>query len=143
MELSEREVFGPSTRRGTELATSLAALADAGIHLAVDDFGTGYSSLTHLVTLPIDVIKVDRSFIAGLVHDPQRRSVIAALAGLSDSAGMTMVAEGIDQPGQIEVLRSLGCELGQGFHYARPMPFDEIVMGYRSEVALRDSVGRS
>ena len=142
VELSEREVFGPSTRRGTELATSLAALADAGIHLAVDDFGTGYSSLTHLVTLPIDVIKVDRSFIAGLVHDPQRRSVIAALAGLSDSAGMTMVAEGIDQPGQIEVLRRLGCELGQGFHYARPMPFDEIVMGYRSEVALRDSVGR-
>ena len=143
VEISEREVLGQSSRRGSELTTSLAALADAGIHLAVDDFGTGYSSLTHLVTLPVDVIKVDRSFVAGLVHDPQRRSVIAALVGLSASAGKTMVAEGIDQPGQIEVLRELGCELGQGFHFARPMPIDEIVMGYRSEMALRATFEQS
>lgn len=89
------------------------------------------------MTLPVNVIKVDRSFVAGLVHDPQRRSVIAALVGLSRSTDMTMIAEGIDQPGQITVLRELGCDLGQGFHFARPMPFDEVVMSYRTEVALR------
>ena len=83
----------------------LERLREIGVAVAVDDFGTGYSSLTHLVTLPIDVIKVDRSFIAGLVHDPQRRSVIAALGSKdeyewSDDAWLQKRAakQRLDQP---------------------------------------------
>ena len=141
VEISEREMLERSNRSRSTIPTSLAALADAGIHLAVDDFGTGYSSLTHLVTFPIDQIKIDRSFVAGVVHDPQRRSVIAALVGLARNTGMDVVAEGIDQTQQIPILRELGCELAQGFHFARPMSYEAIELSYLTEVELRQSVG--
>ncbi len=138
IELSEREMLERVNRRGSAIPTSLAALADAGIHLAVDDFGTGYSSLTHLVSFPIDVIKVDRSFVAGVVHDSQRSSVIAALAGLANGTGMGLIAEGVDQPQQIPALLALGCELAQGFHFAKPMPYAAVEMAYRTETELRE-----
>ncbi len=140
VELSEREMLERTNRHGSTIPTSLAALADAGIHIAVDDFGTGYSSLTHLVTLPIDTIKIDRSFVAGVVHDPQRRSVIAALAGMAKNTNMTVIAEGIEQAQQIPVVRNLGCNLAQGFHFARPMPYDAIEIGYRTEAELREAI---
>ena len=92
------------------------------------------------MAFPIDVIKIDRSFVAGVVGDGQRRSVIAALIGLAKSTDMTVIAEGIDQPSQIEVLRDLGCHLGQGFHYARPMPYSDLEMAYRTEHELRSGV---
>ncbi|MFW2380470.1 MAG: putative bifunctional diguanylate cyclase/phosphodiesterase, partial [Acidimicrobiales bacterium] len=138
VEISERSILERRGRTGVAVPTNLGALSDAGVHLAVDDFGTGYSSLTHLVSFPVDVIKIDRSFVAGVVRDDQRRSVIAALAGLADNTGMSLIAEGIDQPDQITVLRELGCSLGQGFHFARPMPYDAIEMAYRTEIALRE-----
>ncbi len=138
VELSEREMLERTNRQGSAIPTSLAALADAGIHIAVDDFGTGYSSLTHLVTFPIDVIKIDRSFVAGVVNDPQRRSVIAALAGLAENTNMVLIAEGIEQPQQIPALRNLGCRLAQGFHFAKPMPYSAMEIGYRTEAELRD-----
>ncbi len=139
VEISERSMLERRSRTGVAVPTNLAALSDAGIHLAVDDFGTGYSSLTHLVSFPVDVIKIDRSFVAGVVGDSQRRSVITALVGLAENTGMHVVAEGIDQPEQITVLRDLGCRLGQGFHFARPMPFDALEVAYRTEDALRRS----
>lgn len=138
VEISERSILERRGRTGVAVPTNLAALSDAGVHLAVDDFGTGYSSLTHLVSFPVDVIKIDRSFVAGVVRDDQRRSVIAALAGLADNTGMSLVAEGIDQHDQITVLRELGCRLGQGFYFARPMPYDALEMAYRTEDVLRE-----
>ena len=139
VEISERSMLERRSRSGIAVPTNLAALADAGIHLAVDDFGTGYSSLTHLVSFPVDVIKIDRTFVAGVVGDSQRRSVIAALVGLADNTNMTVIAEGIDHPNQITVLRDLGCRLGQGFHFARPMPYDALVLAYRTEGALSET----
>jgi diguanylate cyclase (GGDEF)-like protein/PAS domain S-box-containing protein len=138
IEISERSMLGRGGRTGKAIPTNLAALSDAGVRIAVDDFGTGYSSLTHLVAFPLDVIKIDRSFVAGVVGDDQRRSVIAALVGLADNTDMTVIAEGIDQENQIAVLRELGCRLGQGFHYARPMPYENLEMAFRTEGALRD-----
>ena len=143
VEISERSMLERRSRTGIAVPTNLAALADAGIHLAVDDFGTGYSSLTHLVSFPVDIIKIDRSFVAGVVGDGQRRSVIAALAGLAENTGMRVIAEGIDQPDQIRVLRDLGCQLGQGFHYARPMPYEALEIAYRTEGVLRQSFEES
>jgi diguanylate cyclase (GGDEF)-like protein/PAS domain S-box-containing protein len=137
VEISERSMLERRSRSGIAVSTNLGALADAGIHLAVDDFGTGYSSLTHLVSFPVDTIKIDRSFVAGVVGDDQRRSVIAALIGLADNTDMKVIAEGIEQPDQISVLRSLGCRLGQGFHFARPMPYDALELAYRTEAMLR------
>ena len=78
----------------------------------------------------------DRSFVAGVVDDGQRRSVVAALAGLAENTGMTVVEEDIDQPDQVKVLRDLGCQLGQGFHYARPMPYDPLEIAHRTEGGL-------
>ncbi len=140
VEISERSMLERRSRSGVAVSTSLAALADAGIHLAVDDFGTGYSSLTHLVSFPVNTIKIDRTFVAGVVGDAQRRSVITALIGLADNTDMTVIAEGIDQPDQITVLRSLGCRLGQGFHFARPMPYEALELAYRTEGMLRSTV---
>ncbi|MCP3936352.1 MAG: EAL domain-containing protein [Actinomycetia bacterium] len=131
IEISERSILGRGGRTSRAIPANLASLAEAGVSIAVDDFGTGYSSLTHLVTFPIDRIKIDRSFVTGLVADSQRRSVIAALIGLAESTNMSVVAEGIDHADQVAVLRTLGCRLGQGFHYAAPMPYDDL------EAALR------
>ncbi len=139
VEISERSMLERRSRSGIAVSTNLGALADAGIHLAVDDFGTGFSSLTHLVSFPVDIIKIDRSFVAGVVGDDQRRSVITALVGLADNTDMQVIAEGIDQPDQITVLRNLGCRLGQGFHFARPMPYDALELAYRTEGALRET----
>jgi diguanylate cyclase (GGDEF)-like protein/PAS domain S-box-containing protein len=136
VEISERSMLERRSRTGVAVPTTLAALDDAGVRLAVDDFGTGYSSLTHLVSFPVDVIKIDRTFVAGVVGDGHRRSVINALVGLAGNIGMDVIAEGIDQPKQISVLRDLGCRLGQGFHFARPMAFETLEIAYRVEAAL-------
>jgi diguanylate cyclase (GGDEF)-like protein/PAS domain S-box-containing protein len=143
VEISERAMLERRSRSGIAVPINLAALSDAGIHLAVDDFGTGYSSLTHLVSFPVSTIKIDRTFVAGVVGDDQRRSVITALVGLANNTDMKVIAEGIDQPDQITVLRELGCRLGQGFHFARPMPYEALELAFRMEGELRNSPGAS
>ncbi|MEZ5282719.1 MAG: EAL domain-containing protein [Acidimicrobiales bacterium] len=124
IEISERSILGRGGRTGRVVPANLAALAEQGVGIAVDDFGTGYSSLTHLVSFPIDRIKIDRSFVAGVVDDAQRRSVIAALVGLAQSTGMSVVAEGIADQDQLDMLLSVGCHLGQGFFMAKPMAYE-------------------
>ncbi|MEN3282269.1 MAG: hypothetical protein V7607_3409 [Solirubrobacteraceae bacterium] len=106
-------------------ATILRALKDLGVHLAMDDFGTGYSSLAHLRRFPLDVIKVDRSFVAGLA-DGQGSSIAGAIVSLAHALGLRTVAEGIEDDDQCRAVRALGCDLGQGFLFARPMPADDL-----------------
>jgi diguanylate cyclase (GGDEF)-like protein/PAS domain S-box-containing protein len=106
-------------------ATILRALKDLGVHLAMDDFGTGYSSLAHLRRFPLDVIKVDRSFVAGL-GDGQGSSIAGAIVSLAHALGLRTVAEGIEDDDQCRAVRALGCDLGQGFLFARPMPADDL-----------------
>lgn len=99
---------------------SMAALREAGVRMSLDDFGTGYSGLRHLRELPIDKIKIDRSFTQRIVGDPQCRKIIASMLNLGAALGMTTVAEGVETPQEADWLRSQGCNLGQGYLFARP-----------------------
>jgi diguanylate cyclase (GGDEF)-like protein len=102
--------------------TILHALRSLGVRLSVDDFGTGHSSLGYLKTLPVDSLKIDRSFIDGLGDNPDDSAIVAAVVRLGHALGLTVTAEGIETPLQLAELRSLGCDLGQGFYFARPQP---------------------
>ena len=99
----------------------LHALKALGVQLAIDDFGTGYSSLAYLHRFPVDVIKVDRAFVARVGAGGRDAALARTIVALGEALGLRTVAEGIETAAQEEQLRALGCELGQGFHYARPM----------------------
>ncbi|WP_238119404.1 MULTISPECIES: putative bifunctional diguanylate cyclase/phosphodiesterase [unclassified Xanthobacter] len=114
---------------------TMSALREAGVRMSLDDFGTGYSGLRHLRELPIDKIKVDRSFTQRIVGDPQCRKIITSMLHLGSALGMTTVAEGVEAPQEADWLRSQGCHLGQGYLFARPLPPEE-ALGLGGLVAL-------
>jgi len=99
----------------------LEELRRLGVRVAIDDFGTGYSSLSYLARLPIDTLKIDRSFVARLAHDADQAAVVRAIVHLGQSLRKAIVAEGIENAWQIEHLVGLGCQLGQGHHLAEPL----------------------
>jgi EAL domain-containing protein (putative c-di-GMP-specific phosphodiesterase class I) len=103
----------------------LQALRDLGIQLAVDDFGTGYSALSYLRRLPVTTLKIDRSFVTGIADDPEARSVCEAVVHLGEAFKMTVVAEGIETADQATALIDMGCTIGQGFYFHRPLPPSE------------------
>jgi PAS domain S-box-containing protein len=110
-----------------DLAASIAKeLKALGAQLALDDFGTGYSSLRHLQTLPFDKIKIDASFVQSMMSQRESRKIVAAVVGLGLSLGLETVGEGIEEKEQADLLFSLGCDLGQGWWYGRPMPATEL-----------------
>ena len=104
----------------------LEALRDRGVQLVVDDFGTGYSSLSYLKRLPVDQIKVDKSFVQDVLHDEFAVAIIRAIVAMARSLRLLVTAEGVEQQAQLELLRELGCTEVQGFLYAPPMPLDEL-----------------
>jgi EAL domain-containing protein (putative c-di-GMP-specific phosphodiesterase class I) len=106
--------------------TELEDLHDLGVKIAVDDFGTGFSSLGQLRRFPIDVIKVDRSFVQGVDHDAKDAAIAANLVSLAHALGLVAVAEGIESEGQLASLRGLDCDLAQGYLFARPAPGEQI-----------------
>ncbi len=103
------------------IAGRLAELRDLGVRLAIDDFGTGYASLAHLRRLPVDIIKIDPSFVTGLGQDPTLTMLTKTIVGVGRDLGMQVVAEGIEHPRQLAELREMGCGYGQGYLMARPM----------------------
>ena len=112
-------------------ATGAAAIAvqrlqDAGVRLAIDDFGTGYSSLARLAELPADMIKIDRSFVEQAPDNPMNAAIIAAVLHLADRMDLDVVAEGIETPLQLRTVAELGCTVGQGFLFSRPVPAAEV-----------------
>jgi diguanylate cyclase (GGDEF)-like protein/PAS domain S-box-containing protein len=100
--------------------TALAELADVGVRLSLDDFGTGYSSITALQRLPISVLKIDRSFVQGLPHDPESCALVDGLLRMAAGLGLEVVAEGVESPEQAVWLREHRCPLVQGYHFGRP-----------------------
>jgi diguanylate cyclase (GGDEF)-like protein/PAS domain S-box-containing protein len=112
---------------GTMLANSQSTLEkfyelkELGVQLAIDDFGTGYSSLSYLQRFPIDILKIDKTFIDKIDRGPEASAVTQAILTMSNSLHLRTIAEGIEHPEQILKLQNLGCEMGQGFHFARPM----------------------
>jgi len=105
---------------------AFAILRGMGIHVAMDDFGTGYSSLNYLTRLPIDKIKIDRSFIAGMIGNPQDKIVVSTIITLAHSFGLPVVAEGVETEEQAEALKKLGCDEAQGYFFSKPLPAAEI-----------------
>ncbi|MBT2248130.1 EAL domain-containing protein [Arthrobacter sp. BHU FT2] len=106
----------------TAALESLIALKNLGVGLAVDDFGTGYSSLTYLKKFPINELKIDRSFIMGLGSDTGDSAIVGSCIGLAHAVGIRAVAEGVETEGQVEALQTMGCDLAQGYLFARPLP---------------------
>jgi EAL domain-containing protein (putative c-di-GMP-specific phosphodiesterase class I) len=104
----------------------LTNLRNNGIKIALDDFGTGYSSLSYLRDLPIDELKLDRSFIEPMSHDDRAASLVLSIISLGHSLGLTVIAEGVEDARTLAQLVSLGCDQAQGFYIARPMPGDHI-----------------
>ena len=113
----------------TQPETTIPLLADLrrmGIRIAIDDFGTGHSSLAYLRKLPIDVMKIDRSFVQEAEHNPTSQAIIRTIVSLSQALRLSVVAEGIESAAQAAMLRDAGCDQLQGFHLSRPMPAAEI-----------------
>ena len=108
----------------------LTKLHNLGIRLAIDDFGTGHSSLGYLARFPIDVIKIDQSFVRGIDQDPVKSAIVSAVVALSQAIGSTTVVEGVETLAELEQIEGLGCDVAQGFYFSRPLPdsaFDELL----------------
>ncbi|HMG98389.1 MAG TPA: EAL domain-containing protein, partial [Gaiellales bacterium] len=111
---------------GERARAELQALHQDGVSIAIDDFGTGFSSLGQLRSFPIDMIKVDRSFIQGAAHDLRDAAITANVVSLAHALGLVAMAEGIESEAQLASLRDLGCDLAQGFLFARAVPPAEL-----------------
>ncbi len=119
-------------------ATTLSSLRAIGVQIELDDFGTGYSSLSYLQRLPIQTVKIDRSFVIGLGDDPQTSSIVASIIGLGGSLGMHVLAEGVETVAQRDELRRLGCERAQGYLWSRPLPAEQLDAFIRAHRWRRD-----
>lgn len=105
---------------------SLVALRDIGVSIAIDDYGTGYSSLAYLRSLPVQTLKIDKSFVTAMNSQPTNASIVGSTIDLARSLGMTVIAEGVEDAKTLDRLRALGCDGAQGFHIGRPVPSDEL-----------------
>ena len=124
-------------------AKQLERLRELGVGVAVDDFGTGYSSLAYLQRLPIDRLKVDRAFIKDLAGDPDTTPLVQAVVVLAHALGMKVVAEGIETPEQLGILRSLKCEIAQGYLLGRPMPASEVLNWHNTQAETLENQRRT
>jgi len=104
-----------------EAITQLAALKDLGIKLAIDDFGIGYSSLSYLKQFPVDLLKIDRTFVRGVENDAHDKAIARSVVALADAFGLQVTAEGIETEGQCAQLLGMGCNRGQGYLFSRPL----------------------
>jgi diguanylate cyclase (GGDEF)-like protein/PAS domain S-box-containing protein len=111
--------------------TALGRLRGLGIKVAVDDFGTGYSSMTYLKQFPIDVLKIDWGFITRLGMDSENTAIIGAVVSLAKALNLEVIGEGIEEAGQATALQGMGCELGQGFYFAKPLDRDQVAELFR------------
>ena len=110
-----------------DVQETLSALSRLGVRLALDDFGTGYSTLAHLQRMKVDVLKIDRSFVAQIGRSPRDREIVAAVTAMSHALGITVVGEGIETSHQLDTLAGLDCDQGQGFLFARPLLPEAVV----------------
>jgi len=117
LEITESMIMG-DTEKAEDL---MKRLKDLGLQLAIDDFGTGYSSLSYLHRFPTDTLKIDQSFVGQMDANQDDQEIVQTIVSLGHKLGMNLVAEGIETEVQVTLLRALGCELGQGYLFARPL----------------------
>ena len=124
----ELEILETSALENTRaVADVIARCADFGVHFALDDFGSGYSSLVYLQALPIDTLKIDQTFVRNMTNDSADLAILRAIVSLARALGIKIVAEGAETDEHCRLLRTLGCEVAQGYAFARPMPLAELV----------------
>jgi EAL domain-containing protein (putative c-di-GMP-specific phosphodiesterase class I) len=122
IEITESTVLADPART----ALVLERLAALGIRISIDDFGTGYSSLSHLRRLPVDEIKIDRSFVMGMDRDDDDATIVRSTIELGRNLGLDVVAEGVESQAVWDQLAELGCTYAQGYHLSRPLPADQV-----------------
>jgi EAL domain-containing protein (putative c-di-GMP-specific phosphodiesterase class I) len=103
----------------------LKAFSRNKIQISIDDFGTGYSSLSYLMKFPINYLKIDQSFVKGLESHKENLAMAEAIVVMGHKLGLEVIAEGVETPGQKDLLTSIGCDFGQGFFFSRPLPPSE------------------
>jgi EAL domain-containing protein (putative c-di-GMP-specific phosphodiesterase class I) len=109
------------------VSSMLQEISDSGVTIAIDDFGTGYSSLSLLKTLPIDILKVDQSFVRDLSEEPGETAIVSAIISMARALALRVVAEGVENETQLALLKSLGCDEYQGYLFSEPLPPDELM----------------
>lgn len=131
--LLETELFGDELRK----------LEEAGFQLAVDDFGMGHSSLTYLMSMKIDRLKIDRSFVQDLASSPNNQALVTAIVGLGHLMNIPVIVEGVEHGSDVEILRLLGCQTGQGYAFGKPMPIDALLDWISAKTPLDAAAGIS
>ena len=132
LELTETG-FIEDPRRALLMLDALAAL---GVSLSIDDFGTGYSSLSHLARMPVDEMKIDRSFIQSLESDPEFATVVRSAIDMGHGLGLKVVAEGIESAAAAKRLREFGCDISQGYYHAKPMPLQDFAIWMQGKICV-------
>jgi diguanylate cyclase (GGDEF)-like protein len=137
LEITESMIMGDAEHN----VDVLGRLKDLGVRVAIDDFGTGYSNLGYLKRFPVDMLKVDKSFVDGLGENPEETAIVEAVISLSRALDLRTVAEGIETTEQLDHLRALGCELGQGYYFSEPLPADKASALLSARQAPRTETG--
>jgi len=144
--VNSRQPWAEGVAMAAAAAKSLAALSEMGVRLSLDDFGTGYSSLLYLMRLPVDEIKIDRSFVSGLATDPDSGAIVRAAVGLGHNLGLRVVAEGLQDRAAEAILLDAGCDAAQGFLVGRPMDEPEVtalLLEHFALIKLEGAPGRA
>lgn len=123
IEMTERTVMNSAS----ETVSKLVRLKQMGFKLSIDDFGTGYSSLSYLVRFPLDILKIDRSFIQHICSLDDKQAVVDAIIQMAHRLKMKVVAEGVESAQQVELLKEMGCDYIQGYYYSKPLPINELI----------------
>ncbi|MET1254757.1 EAL domain-containing protein [Aliikangiella maris] len=135
LELTEREMV----KNASICRSQIDIMRRAGVYFALDDFGTGYSSITHLLEVPIDYLKLDRSLIDRIDLNERNQALVAGIIEMAHRLNLKVIAEGIECEREFEIIKQLGCDQYQGYYFARPMPIDELICQYLR--ALKEKVG--
>ncbi len=117
-----------------EVESTLKKLRSMGVKILLDDFGTGYASLAYLKEFPVDVVKIDRAFVTGIPDNEEDSTIVDAIAGLTRGLKLALHAEGVENERQLNVLKSIGCQYGQGFYWSKPLPGDEYEQFYMNQI---------